>query len=60
MMGVNCAYLIDALAHCPGDTVEIALNSPAEPLVVRSPGSDQWRCVVMPIHLGGSMRFRKK
>jgi DNA polymerase-3 subunit beta len=47
----NARYLLDALQAIDGDHVELALNGPLQPAVVRAQGKDDYLCVIMPVRV---------
>ncbi len=47
----NARYLLDALQAIDGDDVELALNGPLQPAVVRAQGHDDYLCVIMPVRV---------
>jgi DNA polymerase-3 subunit beta len=47
----NARYLLDALQAIDGDDVELALNGPLQPAVVRAQGKEDYLCVIMPVRV---------
>lgn len=47
----NARYLLDALQAIDGEDVELALNGPLQPAVVRAKGKDDYLCVIMPVRV---------
>ncbi len=47
----NARYLLDALQAIDGEDVELALNGPLQPAVVRAQGRDDYLCVIMPVRV---------
>ncbi len=47
----NARYLLDALQAIDGDDVELALNGPLQPAVVRAQGKEDDLCVIMPVRV---------
>ena len=47
----NARYLLDALQAIDGDDVELALNGPLQPAVVRAQGHEDYLCVIMPVRV---------
>lgn len=50
-VGVNAAYLAEALDHLSGDRVAIVIADAASPLLVRSPADPDALAVVMPVRI---------
>ena len=50
-IGFNVNYLMDALAAVQGEKVEISLSDPNSSCLVREPGGETCRYVVMPMRL---------
>lgn len=50
-VGINCKFLIDALAHAEGERVLMEFSEPSNPIVIRDSADGVWRCVIMPVHL---------
>lgn len=47
----NARYLIEALAAVDGDEVQLSLNGPLQPGIVRASGRDDYLCVIMPVRV---------
>jgi DNA polymerase-3 subunit beta len=47
----NARYLLDALQAIDGDDVELSLNGPLQPAVVRAQGHEDYLCVIMPVRV---------
>ena len=50
-IGFNVNYLLDALAAVDNETVEVGLSDSNSSCLIREPGSDIYRYVVMPMRL---------
>lgn len=50
-IGFNGRYLLDALAHVEGETVEIALSDPGSPTIFRAPDDARHLIVLMPMRV---------
>ena len=50
-IGFNVTYLLDVLATVRSDQVEMTLNDSNSSCLIRQPGTDQYRYVVMPMRL---------
>ncbi|MCO6412983.1 MAG: DNA polymerase III subunit beta [Thiogranum sp.] len=50
-IGFNVTYLLDVLATVRSDEVEITLSDSNSSCLIRQPGTDQYRYVVMPMRL---------
>jgi DNA polymerase-3 subunit beta len=50
-IGFNVNYLLDALAAVEGDEVELGLGDANSSCLIKVPGQDETRFVVMPMRL---------
>ena len=50
-IGFNVTYLLDALAAIDVDTVEVALTDSNSSCLIRAPGENSVKFVVMPMRL---------
>jgi DNA polymerase-3 subunit beta len=50
VIGFNLRFLVEALEHLPGETVEVRINANNTPIVL---AAGDCLVVVMPLHLGG-------
>jgi DNA polymerase-3 subunit beta len=50
-IGFNVTYLLDVLSTVRSDTVEITLSDSNSSCLIRQPGTEQYRYVVMPMRL---------
>jgi DNA polymerase III subunit beta len=50
-IGFNGAYLIDGLAGVEGEKVEMRLDDPQKPALVRTEDSDKYNYILMPVRL---------
>ena len=50
-IGFNVTYLLDVLSSVRSDSVEIALSDSNSSCLMREPGTEQYRYVVMPMRL---------
>jgi DNA polymerase-3 subunit beta len=47
----NARYILDALAVVGSDEVELQFDGPLSPGLIRSPGSEDYLYVIMPIRV---------
>jgi DNA polymerase-3 subunit beta len=50
-IGFNVNYLLDALGAIEDDNVELGLNDPNSSCLIKAPGEQSSRFVVMPMRL---------
>jgi len=50
-LGFNARYLIDALSAMSGERVVFELQDPLSPTLLKEEGSDNYRCVIMPMRV---------
>ena len=50
-IGFNVTYLLDVLGSVRSDDVEITLSDSNSSCLIRQPGTEQYRYVVMPMRL---------
>jgi DNA polymerase III subunit beta len=47
--GFNARYLLDVLSVMDGESIQMQMDTPLSPCLVREPGNSGFTCVVMPI-----------
>jgi DNA polymerase-3 subunit beta len=50
-IGFNGTYLMDGLSGVSGDKIQIRLDDPLKPALVRTEESDKYNYIVMPVRL---------
>jgi len=50
-IGLNYKYIHDAVARCEGDEIEIKMNSPLNPIIIRSTDDDSYLFMVLPVRI---------
>ncbi|MGH7903605.1 MAG: DNA polymerase III subunit beta [Candidatus Dormibacteraceae bacterium] len=51
LIAFNARYLLDSLTALGGDRVEFQLDGPLSPGVIKTPGSDDYMYVIMPVRV---------
>ena len=50
-LGFNARYMLDVLGAMTSDKVVLELQDPLSPVLVKEDGSDEYKCVIMPMRI---------
>ena len=50
-LGFNARYVLDVLGAMTSDKVVLELQDPLSPVLVKEDGSDEYKCVIMPMRI---------
>ena len=50
-VGLNYKYIHDAVSRCEGDEIEIKMNSPLNPIIIRSTDDESYLFMVLPVRI---------